>query len=353
MVRRLSTYIAAAAVAWISFAACEQTDIYSPVHYNVTLNASNTYYAGDPVVFDITGNPDNLIFYSGEAGHEYRFRDYYDVPVEDVVSMTLELDIQHRAGNHGVNTANGPGLEIWYTDKFNGIDGNDAAGDRAMVMSWTEEQMIAEGWKKFPYEDPGREQNVFLKYSEDVLSCVTNFCLAFHWMPDLEAENTPIDTYWVNGKLDVVINGTDGQETVSYDLKNLMGTTVMYDETLSTYYMNDGNGSIRLDTNQDITFAGGYYLDNPSTEEVDGIKHRCEGWIFSSPRPFNSRNPDTAVTVKNLQNSADTYSYTYANPGTYHATFVGTNSNYLDASEEVRHIQITVLDKVEVSSSEE
>ena len=222
-----------------------------------------------------------------------------------------------------------------------------------MVMSWTEEQMIAEGWKKFPYEDPGREQNVFLKYSEDVLSCVTNFCLAFHWMPDLEAENTPIDTYWVNGKLDVVINGMDGQETVSYDLKNLMGTTVMYDETLSTYYMNDGNGSIRLDTNQDITFAGGYYLDNPSTEEVDGIKHRCEGWIFSSPRPFNSRNPDTAVTVKNLQNSADTYSYTYANPGTYHATFVGTNSNYLDASEEVRHIQITVLDKVEVSSSEE
>lgn len=346
MTRRLSTYIAAAAIAGLSLVACEQADIYTPVDYNVTLNASNTYYAGDPVVFDITGNPDNLIFYSGEAGHEYRYRDYYEVPVEDVQSMTLDLSIQHRSGNHGVSTSNGPGLEIWYTDSFDGVSGSDAEGDRAMVMGWTEEQMLEDGWKKFPYDDPGRAQDLFVECSADVLSCVSNFCLAFHWMPDLEGDDTAIDTYWVNGSLTVVIDGLDGPETMTYDLGNLMGTTVMYDERVSTYHVSQGNGSIRLDTSQDLTFAGGYYLDNPGTEEVgDGIDHRCEGWIFSTPRPFNSRNADSAVTVKNLQNSADSYSYTYGEAGTYHATFVGTNSNYIGSSEEVKHILVTVLDR--------
>lgn len=346
MTGRILTYTAAAFLLVMASAGCEQTDIYYEVDSNVTLNAENTYYAGDPVVFNIAGNPDNLVFYSGEPGHEYKYKDYYDVPVEDVLSMTLDLEIQHRAGNHGVDTQNGPGLEIWYTDKFEGLNGSDAPADRAMVKGWTEEQMLADGWKKFPYEDPGRQQDVFVKCSADVLSCVTNFCLAFHWMPDLEGENTLIDTYWINGSLTVVINGLNGPETMTYDLKNMMGTTVMFDETISAYLVNSGNGSIRLDTNQDLTFAGGYYLDNPGTEaENDGIDHRCEGWIFSTPRPFNSRNADTGVVVKNLQNAVDSYSYTYENPGTYQATFVSTNYNYLGASEEVKHIQVTILDR--------
>ena len=186
MTGRILTYTAAAFLLVMASAGCEQTDIYYEVDSNVTLNAENTYYAGDPVVFNITGNPDNLVFYSGEPGHEYKYKDYYDVPVEDVLSMTLDLEIQHRAGNHGVDTKNGPGLEIWYTDKFEGLNGSDAPADRAMVKGWTEEQMLADGWKKFPYEDPGRQQDVFVKCSADVLSCVTNFCLAFHWMPDLD-----------------------------------------------------------------------------------------------------------------------------------------------------------------------
>lgn len=45
-------------------ASCENPD-YVPAEYNVRLNEANSYRVGEPVRFDITGNVDNLLFYSG------------------------------------------------------------------------------------------------------------------------------------------------------------------------------------------------------------------------------------------------------------------------------------------------
>ena len=62
MNRRLLKYTGLFLAACLAAAACEQTNIYSDIDYNVTLDASNTYLAGDPVRFNISGNPDNLVF---------------------------------------------------------------------------------------------------------------------------------------------------------------------------------------------------------------------------------------------------------------------------------------------------
>ena len=52
------------------FCAC-QHDIVIETHYNVTLDADNSYIAGEPVRFNIEGEVDNIVFYSGETGYQY------------------------------------------------------------------------------------------------------------------------------------------------------------------------------------------------------------------------------------------------------------------------------------------
>ena len=56
------------------FCSCEH-DIATKVDFNVTLDESNVYKVGEPIRFNFTGDVDNILFYSGEAGHEYRNRD--------------------------------------------------------------------------------------------------------------------------------------------------------------------------------------------------------------------------------------------------------------------------------------
>ena len=53
-----------------AFASCEH-EIVSDATFSVTLDTSNTYKAGEPVVFHIIGEPDNVLFYSGESGAVY------------------------------------------------------------------------------------------------------------------------------------------------------------------------------------------------------------------------------------------------------------------------------------------
>lgn len=326
MNRRPLTYACLALAGCLAVAGCEQANIYSEVDYNVTLDPSNTYYAGDPVRFNITGNPENLVFYSGEDGHEYANRNRYEIPEEDVIAMTLELQIQHRSGNAP------QALDIYYTNDFAGLNGNDGAADRALVQQMYDDGMP--GWTRIEYDDPGVQQDVFLPVTTDIQNCISNLCIAFHWHPSMsDEEHDKIDTYWVNGTLTVEIEGMD---VMQYDLETLFGTAVMMDETIDAYHMNSGNGSIRLDTNQDITFAGGRYSE---------FGHYCEGWLFSTPMGFNSTTPDQGTVVKNMQNYLDSYEYTYSEPGTYQAVFVGRNANYIGSSEEVKTFRVTVLNR--------
>ena len=94
------------------FAACEHETITTGFNYNITLDGENTYYAGEPVRFNIEGDVDNIIFYSGEFGSEYQYRDRYTLPTEEVASAVLDLEIQHRWGNPE------PALEIYIGRSF-------------------------------------------------------------------------------------------------------------------------------------------------------------------------------------------------------------------------------------------
>ena len=58
-----------------------------------------TIKAGTPVVFNISGDPDNISFWSGEEGSAYANKDRIVVDANEVESSTLHFKIWARYGN--------------------------------------------------------------------------------------------------------------------------------------------------------------------------------------------------------------------------------------------------------------
>ena len=310
----------------LCLASCQHDVIYE-VDYNITLDGENTYYAGDPVKFNITGDVENLLFYSGETGSQYIYKDRYEVPVEDVLSANLHLDIRGRYGY----IADYEALEIWVSKEFPGINGNsDPDGDRAIVKKMVEDGMP--GWYKLPFSDVNKDQ--FLGYDFPMNEYLSNLCIAFHWRPKDPALTQR--TYWINGKITLEMQGTEPSEMT---LTDLGFKSLMMNEEVDAYKKNAGNGSIRFDN---AVNAGEICYQGCSGNV---LTYAIDGWVFTTPRPLNKVANDKGIVIKNLQNYMHEYVYTWDKPGTYKVTFVGRNENYASSSEQVFEYTITILEK--------
>lgn len=307
--------------------ACEHDVVYE-VDYNVTLDKNNTYYAGDPVKFHFTGDVDNLLFYSGETAHQYKYANRYSVPVEDVVSANLHLDIRGRYGF----VADYEALEIWVSKDFAGINGvDDGEGDRAHVKAMVEGGM--QGWTKLTqFKDVNQDK--FFGYDIPMNDYLDNLCIAFHWKP--KAADATQRTYWINGSLTVELAGTPEPSVMT--LTDLGMKPLMMNEEVDPYKKNAGDGSIRFDNPN----AGQLALQGISANK---FTYAIDGWVFTTPQPLNKVANDKGIVLKNLQNYLHEYEYTWTEPGTYEVVFVGRNENYASASEEVIKHTITIIEK--------
>ena len=307
----------------LALCAC-QHDIVRVTDFNVTLDAGNTYVAGEPVRFNFEGEVDNVIFYSGETGSQYKYKDRFTVPAEDVRAATLDMDFQARYGVAGA-------LEIWVSKSFEGLNGTDGAADRATIKAMVDGGM--QGWTKLDYKEGASTK--WTEQQFDLSEYVDNFCVAFHWCPPVN--NQTQRTYWINGKLSLDLAGT--APTVM-DISELAFTTVMMNEQIDDpYRKNAGNGSI--------------ILNNPGTGALifqgvgaNALAYTLDGWAISKPAPLNRVANDRATVIKNMQNYMTSYEYVWDEPGTYDVTFVGTNESYLHATSQFAEMTVTILENI-------
>ncbi|MCD8183545.1 MAG: hypothetical protein LUE99_11160 [Bacteroides sp.] len=67
-------------------------------------------------------------------------------------------------------------------------------------------------------------------------------------------------------------------------------------------------------------------------------------WLVSNLLVVNACTPDAGTGLKDITENIDNYSYTYDEPGTYTATFVGTNGNYKQEKSVVHEYKIVVTE---------
>ncbi len=315
-------------LAALAVCACSQ-GLDREVDWQVTADPSGNFYAGGPVRF-LFGSPqvDNILFFSGENGHKWENRNRTSVPPEQIRSAVLDCDFLARYGAD-------KGLDIYISNTFEGLDGNDAMADRKLMQA-LEAQMDSEGnipgWTKLDYEEG--PNGSWTHQSFDMADYIDNFCIAIHWHP--RASGTSAQrSYGVTA--DVLIDVED--EGVSkINICDLDIITVMTnDEIEDPYIKNQKNGTIHFDNSTaDIWFQGAAYGELP---------YQLDGWAVSVPRALNKVEPDAGTVVKNIRNMMTSYEYTYDAPGNYTATFVGVNANYMYTDCDIRQVKVFVLHK--------
>lgn len=309
------------------FCGC-QHDVLDEVEFNVTLDKSNTYIAGEPVRFNFSGNSENILFYSGEEGAEYEFRDRYSIPSENIRKANLSMTILSQYGVSGA-------LEVWITDRFDGLAGDDGELDRELVRSLNDS--LETYWTKVGYEDPKNGGTVRID-SLDIMDYKDNFCVAFHWNPSSNTSSQR--TYRVNGSVSLEIEGKGETEMTFSDLEF---TTVMMNEELEPYVNDKRDGSIVLDDPAYALFFKG--IAGYDEASGKGLPFCLDGWAVSKPRPLNRVENAKGLVIKNVQNYLDAYEYVWSTPGTYKVTFVAANANYQGSSEIVKDFTINIVDK--------
>ena len=321
------------------FLASCQHDVVHEVDYKVILDAENTYYEGEPVRFNISGEVDNLIFYSGETGRQYKYRNRFEVPMDQVKTATLHLDIH---GRNGKIVKDHPALEVWLSKDFAGLVGTDAEKDRSTIKTMVEGNMA--GWERITVNEV---EKVTVPHDISLHEYLENMCLALHWCPPT---NTEVQrTYQINGYVSLEMEGT---EPLRMEILDLGFTSVMMDKNFDDdpYAVNlkdpsnkNLNGCVRFDlAAAPIVFQG---IARYDAETKAGLPYALDGWLISTPAPLNKVSNDKAIVVKNLQNYSGSFEYTFNEPGTYTVTFVGINGNYAGSSEMVKEYTITIIPK--------
>lgn len=328
--------------------ACEQKVVYK-VDYNVTLDPGNTYYAGEPVKFNITGDVDNLLFFSGELGHIYEFRDRREVALEDVAKIDLNLDIQARYGY--------PGLTIYISDSFDGLNGPDggagsvddnAKADKEILQKMSDAEAAGKmqelGWKQLEYKDGASQQWTHHSYP-DIEEFKKNFCIAFHFKPRMSASSSQ-RTYWVDGTLGMKFGktGPDGEieeltGMADMKLSQMEWTTYIMSGNDNPYFKNGKDACVNFNlTDAPLIFQG---AAKEFTEQIDI-------WCISVPSKLNKVSNDVGTVVKNMQNYMNSFEYTWNEPGTYKVSLVGINANYAGSSKEVHEFTVNIFNRTPV-----
>lgn len=312
------TYLAAALALTVGGVSCDHDEIYEPLEFAVRLAPTNTYRVGEPVVFNFEGNADYITVWSGDVGHEYRYRDRTTMDLSQLEKCELTFGLSRRSGN------NVGDVQVYVSNSFDGLDGSNAASDKALVEAI--EAGNFDGWTRLELEET-TSNGIWNTTTHNLLdidgkgsSVADNFCLLIRWHPkDVTAQRN----YYINASAEVKFRNYPAT-TVS--LSNLKPVSFnMADEMAGKEYDIYSLGS-KIGYIQYNQTAGDLVLN--AIESNVMCSYPIDTWIFTTPMALNMLASDTGQSIKGVTDDVKSYSYTYDQPGTYTATFVVANGNY-------------------------
>ena len=318
---------------------CNDLDVDDSVDFNVSLASDNTYEAGEPVVFNIDGNPDYITWWSGEEGHVYANRERTELPLEEIESVTLSFEAQARYGNV-TNT-----LSLFVSDDFPGLS-KDAATDNARVADFeTNATSLSSNGELLESKFANRTATSFdlTPYSASEMT------LAFHYKADFDGKNSlkrwdfysvAITTVYKNGNTTTL--GVADLGLMAFDCNP--NTDPQHAQHGDPYFDNSsGSGSCSgvWDLRSSLTRVNSFtYLGGGPSETYT---NDADDWLFTKALKLNTCDPDeNSGVLKNINVRLPSYSYVYTEPGTYTVTFIAGNQNVYGAARTIQEVTFTI-----------
>lgn len=286
----------------VGLAACMEDEAPS-VKLNVVLD-KQVYQVGEPVTFKLNGNPDNIVFYSGEVGHNYAYKERYHADGDLLVKFNSWVrygDIYHN-------------LKFLVSSDFSGI--------------YDKENVEAATWidlsDKFRFsvgddQTPSGEMNLkeYVGAAEDA-----RLFVAFRY----EDEEKARQNNWIIRSIALDCVSAEGVRSSLATMPTMGWKVVDFENPAVTW---------NVSSTSQILIDGG--TNQP--KNVD--------WVISQAFDVRKTTPDTGVALKNISTTMDEYQYVYTKPGTYEVVFETTSDWYNGSDHGLTRVTVEVQGKVE------
>lgn len=276
--------------------------------------------AGTDVVFQFSGDPDFISFFSGEPGRVYANIDRTAVPVNEIKQSNLAFKVKPEYGIIP-NT-----LSVYLSDGFSGLKGNDFIADSTAISECN--------WKDITEQcnlpvKSGTEVDVNI----DLLPYLgKEITVAFRYKTDQNKQSQP---RWTMTGMNIETDFKDGTSGLLKAEAFAFTAIDFLNKDNDPYAAKGGEG--RWDTrkvsdlNPTIMIASSK-ADQPMNED----------WLVSKPLFVNETTPDTGVAIKDIADVLAHFRYVYTKPGVYKVSFVASNGNYEAFSRVVREVNLIV-----------
>jgi len=300
-------------VALLTFG-CKKDKIETP-DLEITLEKT-TFKSGDPVVFNLKGNPDFVTFYSGEYGNDYN---YIGGRTLDIKSFSLAFQNRFRNGNQPNQ------FSVHISNDFNG---------------------------KFDIESV-RNGNF-----KDITNLFTLGNVNTIWISAGEVDLTPLVTdktkplyigFRYITKPQTAASGPNGTQQ-NWDVRDLtlktltdVGQTTALDQLSAAWTLVE-SGAI-LEAGRNVINVNTGLVTLRGNISAAGKLVETEAWAISKAVDLNTviLGPDKSIPVKSISETiVPVFSHIYPEPGVYKAIFEVTNNRIDGKKTVIKEIEITI-----------
>ncbi len=272
-----------------------------------------TYKKGESVNFLITGNPEQISFFSGEEGHKYQYKDRTQAQSDNI---TLEFATNRR---YGTDAQQPQSLRLLVSQTFNGKYEATSINPTEWIDVTSSFTLSGLQSTDAAYVSSGVVNLTSLSSLGFTLDKAKPIYFAFKYT-GVTGSTQP--RWWVN-KFDIKTTTTDGQVLPVASISSAGWTPV---KVLTTSPVNWVFGTDNI-----LKFQGG-----GATVGSNQV------WAVSNGLNLTKVQPDAGVALKNMSTRMDNYNYTYNTVGTYTVTFVASNINVYGESKTIKEVQVTI-----------
>jgi len=281
------------------FISCTKKEV-GAVSFDVKTD-STIFKVNDTVNFRMSGNPDYIVFWSGEIGNDYNHRNRDTGTGMPILCFTS----QEKYGNHK-NT-----LHLMVSTDFKGKNYDTSELRNATWIDITRRAKLDSTTNLTP------SGNINLG---DFLSYNTPIYIAFQFADQKDGVNAQRSWNINNLSLINYLSLIDSSTILDIPNNIWLGVSLL-------------NPAVNWKQSSSLLTIGGGTKDSSSNE----------AWIISQPINLRKVIPDAAVPVKKLSDPIlKSFYHIYSKPGNYRVVFNAVNANANGKTEALKSINITV-----------
>lgn len=262
------------------------------------------YQVGEPVTFKLNGNPDNIVFYSGEVGHNYAYKERYHADGDLLVNFNSWVrygDIYHN-------------LKFLVSSDFSGVYDKENV-EAATWIDLSDKFRFSVGDDQTPSGEVNLKE--YVGAAEDA-----KLFVAFRYEDEEKAQQNN----WIIRSITLDCVSAEGVRSNLATMPTMGWKVVDFENTAVTW---------NTSSTSQIQINGG----NNQPKNVD--------WIISQAFDARKTTPDTGVALKNISTTMDEYKYIYTKPGIYEVVFETTSDWYNGSDHGLTRLTVEVRGTVE------